>query len=215
MTNVVVLGSASPGRLTVLRQAGVDPLVMVSGVDEDAVIAALGAGAPPAEVVCALAAAKAAAVAAALDVVTASDYVVIGCDSMLHIDGALRGKPKSTAEARSWWQAMGGRTGQLYTGHALIRLQDNAQAHRCSESAVTTVHFGTPSADEVDAYLATGEPLRVAGGFTLDGLGGWFIDGVDGDPSSVVGISLPMTRSLLNRAGLSIADLWPDRRECT
>lgn len=204
----VVLGSASPGRLKVLRQAGIDPLVMVSGVDEDAVIAELGTDATPAEVVCGLAAAKAAAVAAALDAAVTADCVVIGCDSMLYIDGTLRGKPQSVAEAGSQWQSMAGRTGHLYTGHSLIRLQGSAITHQVGEGKVTAVHFGTPSDDELAAYLATGEPMQVAGGFTLDGLGGWFIDGVDGDPSSVVGLSLPMTRSLLGRVGLAIADLW-------
>jgi septum formation protein len=204
----VVLGSASPGRLKVLRQAGIDPLVVVSGVDEDAVIAELGSCADPDRVTIALASAKASRVADRLEPQIAADCVVIGCDSMLYIDGALRGKPKSAAEARSQWQSMAGRPGQLHTGHSLIRLLDSAIVYRGSESEVTTVRFAVPSASDLAAYLATGEPLRVAGGFTIDGLGGWFIDGVDGDPSSVVGIGLPMTRRLLDAAGLSISQLW-------
>lgn len=204
----LVLGSASPGRLKVLRGAGIDPIVVVSGVSEDAVLAALDPGAGPGQVTAALASAKANRVVEQLAPQVAADCVVIGCDSMLYIDGALYGKPQSVAEARSWWQTMAGRAGQLYTGHSVIRVHDNAITHHASESAVTAVHFGTPTTDELESYLATGEPLRVAGGFTLDGLGGWFIDGVDGDPSSVVGISLPMTRSLLERVGVSIADLW-------
>lgn len=208
----LVLGSASAGRLKVLRQAGIDPLVMVSGVDEDAVMAQLDL-ASPGEVTTSLASAKADRVVERLTPQVAADCVVIGCDSMLYIDGELCGKPESVADAYSRWQSMAGRSGQLYTGHALIRLQDNSITHRDSESTVTTVHFGTPSADDLAAYLATGEPLRVAGGFTLDGLGGWFIDGVDGDPSSVVGISLPITRALLERAGLSIAELWARQRD--
>lgn len=206
----VVLGSSSPGRLKVLRQAGIDPLVVASRIDEDAVVATLGADATPAEVVCALAAAKATAVATGLDAVATTDCVVIGCDSMLYIEGALRGKPTSPEEAGRQWHAMAGRTGHLYTGHNLIRLQNNMIVYQRSESTVTAVHFGTPSADELAAYLATGEPMRVAGAFTLDGLGGWFIDGVDGDPSSVVGISLPLIRRLLNSAGLPISQLWVD-----
>lgn len=204
----LVLGSASPGRLGVLRGAGIEPLVVVSGVDEDAIMADLGTDAGPADVVCALARAKAEHVVTLLDRAVATDCVVIGCDSLLYIDGELAGKPPSVEEARRRWQSMAGRAGQLHTGHSLIRLQDNEIRHRAAEAAVTTVRFGTPTGDDLDAYLATGEPLRVAGGFTLDGLGGWFVDGVDGDPSSVIGISLPLMRSLLAGAGLSVAALW-------
>jgi septum formation protein len=204
----LVLGSASPGRLKVLRQAGIDPLVVVSGVDEDAVAAGLGPEASPQQVVCALAEAKAERVAGELASAIAADCVVIGCDSMLYIDGRLCGKPQSVAEARQLWQSMAGHVGNLYTGHCVVRLLSNKNIYSASEPSNTTVHFGRPSPDDLDAYLASGESLRVAGGFTLDGLGGWFIDGVDGDPSAVVGIGLPLTRTLLARAGLSIAALW-------
>ena len=207
----VVLGSASPGRRKVLRQAGIDSLVMVSGVDEDLVTAGLGPDASPADVVCALAQAKAEQVAAELagqKAGVAADCVVVGCDSMLYIDGRLCGKPQSVTAARQLWQSMAGRAGQLYTGHCIIRMLNNESVHQDAQTSVTTVHFGTPSSDDLEAYLASGESLLVAGGFTLDGLGGWFIDGVDGDPSAVVGIGLPLTRSLLARAGLSIAALW-------
>ena len=204
----LVLGSASPGRRKVLRQAGIDPLVMVSGVDEDAVTAGLGPEASPQQVVCALAEAKAEQVAGEMTRNIAADCVVIGCDSMLHIDGRLCGKPQSAAEARHLWRSMAGRAGILYTGHCVIRLLANEIVYGCSEPSNTTVHFGRPSPEDLEAYLASGESLGVAGGFTLDGLGGWFIDGVDGDPSAVVGIGLPLTRTLLARAGLSIAALW-------
>jgi septum formation protein len=204
----VVLGSASPGRLKVLRQAGIDPLVMVSGIDEDTVTAGLGPDASPRDVVCTLAQAKAEHVAAGVDRDVAADCVVIGCDSMLCLDGRLCGKPQSVVDAHALWQSMAGRAGQLYTGHCVIRLQDNEIIYREAETAVTTVHFGVPLPGDLAAYLASGESLHVAGGFTLDGLGGWFVDGVDGDPSAVVGIGLPVTRSLLHRAGLSIAALW-------
>jgi septum formation protein len=204
----VVLGSASPGRLRVLRQAGIDPLVVVSGVDEDAVMAALGAHAPPGEVVCALAAAKAESVAQCLDSAVGADCIVIGCDSMLYRDGELWGKPESAAAARRGWQQLAGRSGELYTGHSVIRLRDNTITHRGADVAVTTVRFGVPSADDLDAYLRSGEPTAVAGGFTLDGLGGWFIDSIDGDPSAVIGIGLPLTRRLFERVGLSITGLW-------
>ncbi len=204
----LVLGSASPGRLKVLRQAGVEPLVVVSGVDEDLIAARLGPEVSPAEVVSALARAKAEQVVRQLASAVAADCVVIGCDSMLHIDGRLSGKPTSVADARRQWQAMAGRDGQLLTGHCLIRLLDREIVHIGTETSTTTVHFGVPAHDDLEAYLASGESLRVAGGFTLDGLGGWFIDGVDGDPSAVVGIGLPLTRALLRGAGVSIAALW-------
>jgi septum formation protein len=204
----VVLASASTGRRKVLRQAGIDPLVVVSGVDEDAVAAGLGPGATPAEVTTALAAAKAAAVVRVLDGGVASDCVVIGCDSMLYRDGVLLGKPATADEARRGWQQMAGTSGQLFTGHCVIRLRDNAIAYEAADATFTTVRFGVPSAADLDAYVASGEPTAVAGGFTLDGLGGWFIDGMDGDPSAVIGIGLPLTRKLLDQAGLSISALW-------
>jgi septum formation protein len=204
----VVLGSASPGRLKVLRQAGIDPLVVVSGVDEDAVTAELGPDADPTEVTTELATAKACRVVNLLEPTVSSDCVVIGCDSMLCIDGRLVGKPNSIAEARQQWVSMAGRAGQLYTGHCLIRLQDNAIAYCNAAPSVSTVHFGTPLSTDLDAYLETGESLQVAGGFTLDGLGGWFVDAVEGDPLSVIGISLSVTRWLLECAGLSISALW-------
>jgi septum formation protein len=192
----------------VLRQAGIDPLVVVSGVDEDAVVATLGSDATPDEVTAALATAKAAQVAAVLDSSVTADCVVIGCDSMLFCDGELRGKPASAADAERQWQTMAGRTGALHTGHCVLRLQDHTVVQQHAETLSTTVHFATPTVDELAAYIGSGEPLRVAGGFTLDGLGGWFVDAVDGDPSSVIGISLPLTRRLFARAGLSIPVLW-------
>jgi septum formation protein len=127
---------------------------------------------------------------------------------MLYRGGELRGKPATADEARLGWQQMAGGSGELYTGHSVIRLQDNAIAWRAADATVTTVRFGDPSPTDLDAYVASGEPMAVAGGFTLDGLGGWFVDGVDGDPSSVIGIGLPLIRRLLANGGLSIADLW-------
>jgi septum formation protein len=203
----LVLGSASTGRLRVLRGAGVDPLVIVSGVDEDAIIAAQ-AGAPPEEVVGALAAAKAGDVARAVPTGVAADCVVIGCDSMLYLDGELRGKPGTAAAARAQWDAMAGRSGELYSGHCLIRLQDGVVVHTETRTSFTAVHFARPTPDELAAYLDSGEPLGVAGSFTLDGLGGWFVDRIDGDPSTVIGLGLPVTRALLAGAGLSIAAVW-------
>ncbi|BBZ49224.1 septum formation inhibitor Maf [Mycobacterium heidelbergense] len=204
----LVLGSASAGRLTVLRQAGVEPLVRVSGVDEDAVVARLGPDASTDDVVCALARAKAERVAGELDGGVAADCIVLGCDSMLRLDGRLCGKPGSADAAVSQWRLMGGRSGQLHTGHCLLRLSDGEITHRECQSACTTVHFAAPTDAELRAYVASGEPLKVAGGFTLDGLGGWFVDGIDGDPSNVIGVSLPLLRSMVRRVGLSVAALW-------
>jgi len=206
----LVLASASPGRRTVLRQAGIDPVVMVSGVDEDAVIAAQGPTAAPADVTNALAAAKADDVTSRIDADLRSNCVVVGCDSMLLVDGVLQGKPASVEDARKQWHSMGGRSGVLYTGHCVIRLRDGTAAHRQTQSRATTVHFAKPTDTDLTAYLASGESLQVAGGFTIDGLGGWFVDGIDGDPSNVVGLSLPTLRDLLARAGVSIAELWAD-----
>ncbi|MBP1819915.1 septum formation inhibitor Maf [Mycobacterium sp. OAE908] len=204
----LVLASASPGRRKVLRQAGIDPLVIVSGVDEDAVVADLDPLATPGDVTTALATAKADAVAHVLDPEVGADCVVIGCDSMLYRDGELLGKPATADAAREGWQRMAGKSGQLYTGHCVIRLSGNKVTYRAADAVCTTVNFGVPSPADLDAYVARGEPLAVAGGFTLDGLGGWFIDGVEGDPSAVIGIGLPLTRRLLGHAGLSISDLW-------
>ena len=204
----VVLGSASTGRRRVLRSAGIDPLIAVSGVDEDAAIAALGAHPDPATVVTTLARAKADAVVRELDAEVTADCVVIGCDSMLYVNGELRGKPGTPEQARRQWNSMAGKPGSLFTGHCVIRMRD-AQVLRTETAAeVTTVRFGVPTEDELAAYIASGEPLNVAGGFTIDGLGGWVIDADEGDPSNVVGLGLSVTRRLLESVGLSVGDLW-------
>ncbi len=206
----VVLASASPGRLRVLRQAGIDPLVIVSGVDEDQVVAALPESADPAEITVALARAKAGAVARALESPLTDDCVVIGCDSMLYRDGRLWGKPESEASTLRGWQDMAGQSGELYTGHCVIRLRHDRIEQEVADVAVTGVDFGKPSPEDLAAYVRTGEPTAVAGGFTLDGLGGWFVDAVHGDPSTVIGIGLPVMGRLFGRLGLSIAQLWAD-----
>jgi septum formation protein len=192
----------------VLRQAGVEPLVVVSGVDEDAVVAALGSDASPGDVVRGLAEAKADQVVKVLDPAVAADCVVIGCDSMLYIDGRLVGKPASADAARSQWRSMGGRSGQLHSGHCLVRLTGGEATHHVSESSTTTVYFAALKDVDLQAYLDSGEPLAVAGSFTLDGLGGWFVDRIEGDPSNVIGLSLPLTRALVQRVGVSVAELW-------
>ncbi|HEX5121550.1 MAG TPA: Maf family nucleotide pyrophosphatase [Pseudonocardiaceae bacterium] len=202
-----VLASASPARLARLRAAGVEPVVIVSGVDEDAVAAGLS-DPTPADTVAALAGAKAQAVADTLS----QDAVVVGCDSMLFMTGPdgpeLVGKPGTAAMATRRWAAMAGTTGTLLTGHAVLVVTGGQVTRRASGVETTHVRFSRPTDRELAAYVASGEPLAVAGAFTIDGLGAWFIDGIDGDPSSVIGISLPLTRRLLGEVGVSVVDLW-------
>ncbi|MFH8382700.1 nucleoside triphosphate pyrophosphatase [Kitasatospora sp. NPDC018058] len=192
----LVLASASPARLGLLRQAGLDPRVVVSGVDEDAISAAT-----PAELALVLAEAKAKAVAAELT----GGELVIGCDSVLELDGEALGKPADAAEALTRWQSMRGRAGVLRTGHCVI---DTVTGRQSSATASTTVRFGTPDDEEIAAYVASGEPLYVAGAFTLDGRSAPFIDGIDGDPGNVIGLSLPLLRRLLADLGVRLVDLW-------
>jgi len=202
----VVLASASPARLSVLRGAGLDPVVEVSDVDEDTLLASMPDAAPGSKVT-ALAAAKATTVARRIADHT-PEAVVIGCDSMLYVGGELVGKPADAAQARTRWRAMAGGRGELVTGHAVLRTADGAIDRVAEGHAVTTIRFAEPTEAELEAYLASAEPLAVAGAFTLDGLGGWFVDGIDGDPSNVIGISLPLTRTLLAAVGVSVTDLW-------
>ena len=195
----VVLASASPARLAVLRAAGVDPEVIVSGVNED-VYTAPSTG----ELTQVLASAKASSVASRLN-----DGLVIGCDSMLDLDGRAYGKPASTAEAEARWHEMSGKTGTLFTGHCVI----DVASGRCEAAvAATTIRFGTPTDAEISAYVATGEPLNMAGAFTIEGLGGWFVDSIDGDHNNVIGISVPLLRVLLRDLGITIPDLWAQYR---
>jgi septum formation protein len=192
----LVLASASPARLRLLWDAGFDPIVMVSGVDEDAVEKA-----DPVDLVETLAVRKAAAVAKHVP----GSSVVIGCDSMLSFDGDVMGKPPTPEAARHYWQRMRGRDGVLVTGHCVI---DVGLGREASGVASTTVHFGTPTDDELEAYINTGEPMKVAGGFTLDGFAGPFIEGIEGDHGNVIGLSLPLLRRLLADIDIRIVDLW-------
>lgn len=194
-----MLASASPARLGLLRAAGFSPEVQVSGEPEDG-MDGLGA----AEVSRALAVRKAGAVAARLGADRAG-ALVVGCDSILDVDGEVRGKPGSPAEAVTWWRGYRGRTGTLVTGHALVEV---GSGRRADGVAATTVRFGEPSDAEIDALVATGEPLAVAGGFTIDGRAGPFVAGIDGDHGTVLGLSLPLFRSLLAELGVAVADLW-------
>ncbi len=206
----LVLGSKSPARLATLRSAGVDPVVIVSEVDEDAVAAALPPDAAPAQVVSALALAKAQAVAAEVSARPGpGQSLILGCDSMLEINGRMVGKPHTAEVAKERIAEMRNTDAVLWTGHALLSVDAEGNAYgEAVEAASTIVHFGNISDAEIDAYVATGEPLNVAGSFTIDGFGGPFVRGVTGDPHSVVGVSLPLLRDLAGRLGVFWPDLW-------
>lgn len=216
----LVLASASPARHALLVAAGIVPQVVVSDVDEDAALAAAsdeataaGRTLPVSEQVAVLARAKAEAVAATLPPETAP-RLVLGCDSLLELDGVAHGKPGTPERARERWASMRGRAGVLHSGHHLIATGafgagdgDVATRTRSAVSS-TTVHFADVSDEEIAAYVATGEPLQVAGAFTIDGLGGAFVTGVDGDHHGVLGLSLPLLRTVLADLGIPYPTLW-------
>ncbi len=190
-----MLASASPARLQLLRDAGIDPVVVASGADESD-----PGGLGTAALVAMLAERKAAAVAA----LRPAD-LVLGCDSMLDLGGAALGKPATADEAGSLWGRLAGREGVLYTGHWLI---DGRSGRQASGVAATIIRFGEPTDTEIAAYVATGEPLQLAGAFSIDGRGAAFVDGIDGDPGNVIGLSLPLLRRLLAELDIAITDLW-------
>jgi septum formation protein len=196
----LVLASASPARLATLRAAGVEPEVVVSGVDESVVEAQ-----DPAELVLQLARLKAQAVARRLGAAAGPGTWVLGCDSVLALDGQILGKPGHPDEAVRRWRAMRGRSGVLHTGHCLV---DPAGGVEDARSVATTVHFAEVTDEEIAAYVATGEPLQVAGAFTVDGLGGAFVSGIEGDHHNVVGLSLPVLREMFAELGVRWTDLW-------
>ena len=198
MTTPLVLAAASPARRTTLRTAGLDPIVIVSGVDESQLD-----DLPPAELALQLAELKCAAVAARDDV--PANALVLGCDSVLELDGEALGKPHDQQEAKRRWQAMRGRSAVLHTGHCL---RDVVSGRVAAATGSTTVHFAEVSDVEIDAYVATGEPLDVAGAFTIDGFGGAFVTGIEGDHHNVVGVSLPLLRELVLELGHGWPDLW-------
>ncbi len=222
---LLVLASASPARLSTLQQAGIAPLVRVSAVDEDAVLAdgaerfGTLAGA---DAVLLLAEAKAADVARDLESLEEEsgdtpgplndlDVLVLGCDSMLELNSEIVGKPHSADQARERWKLMRGTSGVLHTGHWLIDLRPAAQGGTgatLGATSSTTVHFADVTDSEIDDYVASGEPLKVAGGFTIDGRGGPFVRGITGDHHGVVGLSLPLLRELLNEINIPITQLW-------
>ncbi|MEV5502878.1 nucleoside triphosphate pyrophosphatase [Nonomuraea fuscirosea] len=192
---MIVLASASSARLALLRSAGLDPKVIVSGVDEDSFSAH-----SPAALSLVLAKAKAEAVASGLE-----EGLVIGCDSILELDGRPYGKPGTREEAVERWRLMRGRTGRLVTGHCVIDVPGGRQV---AEVATTVVHFGQPSEDEIAAYVASDEPLNLAGAFSIDGRGGWFVEGIEGDHGNVLGISLPLVRDLFAELGYAVTSFW-------
>jgi septum formation protein len=194
----LILASSSRARLRILRSAGIQPDVVVSGVDET-----VHEPLETAELVAVLAERKALAVAAGRP-----GGLILGCDSLLDVDGRACGKPASAAEAVAVWRSISGRAATLFTGHCLVLGE-----RRSRRVARTVVRFGSPSEAEIDAYVATGEPMGLAGAFSIDGLGAPFIEGIDGDPGNVIGISLPLLRRMLADLGLAITDLWqPDGR---
>jgi septum formation protein len=192
-----VLASGSAGRLRVLRDAGMDPEVVVSGVDETA------DEIPDTPALVQLLADRKASAVAALR----PDALVLGCDSLLDLDGAALGKPASAAAAVTMWQRLAGREGTLLTGHCLI---EPGQGRRARGVARTIVRFGRPGDAELAAYVATGEPLALAGAFSIDGRAAPFVDGIDGDAGNVIGLSLPLLRRLLADFGMAVTDLWRD-----
>ncbi|MGO4384977.1 Maf family protein [Specibacter sp. RAF43] len=198
----LILASASPARTKLLTDAGITHRVMVSDVNEDAATAAAGPR-TPAETALLLARAKAEAVAAAV-----STGLVLGCDSVFELSGVPYGKPWEPEVARARWRQMRGASGVLHTGHWLISLDDAGTPVAHGEVTSAVVRFEDVTDAEIDAYVATGEPLQVAGGFTIDGLAGAFISGVDGDPHTVVGLSISTLRRLLAKMGVSITELW-------
>jgi septum formation protein len=195
----LVLASSSAGRLGVLRKAGIDPVVIVSGVDETT-----EPGLDTGTIVAQLAARKAAAVTELVEK-SQPGTLVLGCDSMLDLDGTAYGKPASAEEATALWRRMSGREGSLYTGHCLIVAGTDRRAEAVGR---TLVRFGTPGEAELAAYVASGEPAVMAGAFSLEGLGAPFIDGIDGDPTNVIGLSVPLLRLMLAELGVPITELW-------
>lgn len=193
----LVLASQSPSRRMILNNAGVDPVQHPAHVDEDAIIARL-IDATPGVVVTTLARAKADAVAPSYP-----DDVVVGCDSMLLLNGELQGKPHTVEETIRRWQAQRGQTAELITGHAI-----GYRGQWVVDTVSTRIHFGDATDADIEAYARSGEPLECAGAFTLEALGGWFIDSIEGDQTSVIGLSLPLLRRALYSFGINASDLW-------
>lgn len=211
---MIILASSSPSRLSVLRSAGVEPTIEPPGVDEDAIMRTMRDQSPE-DQVCALAHAKAIAIASRhLTSVhpggdNSTPRVVIGADSMLYLDGELQGKPHTVEETIRRWTNQRGKTARLITGHCIINLDTTATDEDTFLRAVsTTVHYAHASDADIRAYANSGEPLNCAGAFTLEAMGGWFIDRIEGDPSSVIGLSLPLVREALYSFGYEVSEFW-------
>ncbi|WP_246222470.1 Maf family protein [Phytoactinopolyspora limicola] len=206
----LLLASTSPARLATLRSAGIEPVVHPPGVDEELFLAEAETRfgpLAPVDVALTLARAKSEAVSSTVS----GDILVLGCDSVLEFDKQLFGKPADAAQAVQRWRLMRGGSGILHTGHWLVDVRspaDGGTGGAIGASASTHVHFADLTDDEIDTYVATGEPLRVAGAFTIDGLGGPFIASLEGDHHNVIGLSLPLLRNLLADLGVAITDLW-------
>lgn len=198
----LILASSSPSRLFELTRAGITPRVIASHVDEDALVRGAGVSSA-ADVVALLARAKAEAVAAPLGVVP--ETLLLGCDSVLELDGRVWGKPHTPERAREQWHAMSGRSATLHSGHWLIDLSTGSAVGRSSR---TIIHTAAIEEAELDAYIATGEPLQVAGALTIDGFGGAYVTGIEGDHHGVIGVSLPLCRELVGELGYAWHDLW-------
>jgi septum formation protein len=202
------LASTSPARLATLRAAGIEPILLSSGVDEEAAVAEAGVLTGP-EMVLLLARLKAEAVIGRRVDGEPIDGFILGGDSAFELDGAVYGKPHLPAIAAERWQAQRGREGELHSGHWLIDHRGGAPVAAAGGVSTASVRFAGSITDaEIDAYVATGEPLEVAGAFTIDGLGGAFISEVRGDPHAVVGLSLATVRELLLQFDVSWPDLW-------
>ncbi|MEL6493908.1 MAG: nucleoside triphosphate pyrophosphatase [Cyanobacteria bacterium J06623_7] len=190
-----VLASASPARLKLLRMVGIEPTVHKSDFDEDS-INLEDAG----ELVQTLARCKAETVAPKFP-----GALVLGCDSVLTVNDRIYGKPESPQIAIARWRGMRGRMGKIYTGHALIDLDQERQIIRCG---ITKVFFADISDRTIEAYVATGEPLNCAGSFALEGKGGMFVDKIEGCHSNVIGLSLPMLYQMIEGLGYNVTNFW-------
>ena len=211
---MIILASSSPSRLSVLRSAGVEPAIEPPEVDEDAILRTVRDKSPE-DQVCALAHAKASAIVSRhLTSVhpggeNPTPRVVIGADSMLYLDGELQGKPHTVEETIRRWTNQRGKTARLITGHCIINLDTTATDEDTFLRAVsTTVHYAYASDADIRAYANSGEPLNCAGAFTLEAMGGWFIDRIEGDPSSVIGLSLPLVREALYSFDYEVSEFW-------
>jgi len=191
----LVLASASPARLRLLRRAGIEPVVCKSGFDESQVQVS-----EPSQLVTELATAKAKTVAEYY-----TDSLILGCDSVLVVDGEIYGKPENETLAIALWQKMRGKKGELYTGHTLV---DQKQDQILVRYGLTTVYLSWISDRAITDYVATGEPLHCAGGFALEGRGGLFVEKLEGCHSNVIGLSLPLFRQMLGELGYGMTDLW-------